>query len=808
LKILRSNSEKFNKINEFPMSQFALLRLEGGFLQQGFSTVTLQIGAENSQRQKQLTASLRAAPDLVEIYQKWQFFYVALYSRLGRNLRITFPQDKLLPTNVSEAGFSDICAQLKTRFNEWLDSKEFRPIERQLRTHFTLEQAIRISIETSDLQLRQFPWHLWNFFDDFRRAEVVLSTSRFEIARSHFSNSTGRVRILAVLGNPSGLSLEPDLEALKRLPNTKIEFLYEPSRRVLNDTLWQSDWDIFFFAGHSISLANGDSQLEISQTQSLTIGDLRYALRRAIERGLRLAIFNSCESIGIVRELEKLNLHIPQTIVMREPVPDDVAQAFLTYFLESFARGEPLYLAVREARERLQGLENLAYSTSFQETVFPCASWLPVICQNPATEPPTWQDLLAAKTKPLPTSVWSVGLSLLSTSAIATLLTIGLRMLGIFQAWELQAFDQLMRLRPDEGLDSRLAVVEASEEDINRYGFPLPDAVLADAIAKLERHNPKIVGLDIFRPRPVEPGHNEFANLLQQSDRLIALCSVSEADNPNKPGIKPPPNLSSNRLGFSDAVVDPDGILRRHLLFMHSDKTDACTTDHSLSIRLAFRYLASKGIAPQMLPGEKIQLGKVVLAPISSQTGAYQHLDDRGFQILLNYRASEPLAQRIKLDDLLSDKVDPNWIKDRVILIGVTAPISSDYFSTPYSSKNWPRQQTAGVWIQAQMVSQILSAVLDGRSLLWVWPVWGEVLWIWSWSIAGGIIALTFGRIGAWGAIIFLGIVFLPGICFVLLIYGGWVPLVPSALAAIATGGVMMLIKPYFSDKIGNFKRA
>ena len=64
-------------------------------------------------------------------------------------------------------------------------------------------------------------------------------------------------------------------------------------------------------------------------------------------------------------------------IVMREPVPDRVAQEFLKYFLQAFARGDTLYLSVREARERLQGLENQ----------FPCATWLPVICQNPAEEP-------------------------------------------------------------------------------------------------------------------------------------------------------------------------------------------------------------------------------------------------------------------------------------------------------------------------------------------------------------------------------------------------------------------------------------
>ena len=94
-----------------------------------------------------------------------------------------------------------------------------------------------------------------------------------------------------------------------------------------------------------------------------------------------MAIFNSCDGLGLAWELQKLQ--IPQVIVMGEPVPDHVAQEFLKYFLIPFAKGQSFYLAVREARERLQGLEDQ----------FPCASWLPVICQNPLVKPPTWLAL-------------------------------------------------------------------------------------------------------------------------------------------------------------------------------------------------------------------------------------------------------------------------------------------------------------------------------------------------------------------------------------------------------------------------------
>ena len=117
----------------------------------------------------------------------------------------------------------------------------------------------------------------------------------------------------------------------------------------------------------------------------MTIKELKYALKKAVTKGLKIAIFNSCDGLGLAGELS--DLKIPQILVMREPVPDKVAQEFLKYFLTAYARGESLYLAVREARAKLQGLEDK----------YPCASWLPLIVQNPGEIPPTWQQFNYSK---------------------------------------------------------------------------------------------------------------------------------------------------------------------------------------------------------------------------------------------------------------------------------------------------------------------------------------------------------------------------------------------------------------------------
>ena len=68
---------------------------------------------------------------------------------------------------------------------------------------------------------------------------------------------------------------------------------------------------------------------------------------------------------------------------MREPLPDKVAHRFLQRFLEAFAAGKPLHHAVRRAREKLNRLER----------EFPGVMWLPMIWQNPAEPPLTWESL-------------------------------------------------------------------------------------------------------------------------------------------------------------------------------------------------------------------------------------------------------------------------------------------------------------------------------------------------------------------------------------------------------------------------------
>jgi WD40 repeat protein/energy-coupling factor transporter ATP-binding protein EcfA2 len=290
-------------------------------------------------------------------------------------------------TNVSLFDFGELCRQLRDDINTWLKSVEFWEIERQLRSQLSRHEEIRVILETNDDSLRRLPWHYWDFIRDYPKAEPALSRPNYhrrDTAQTLCERN--RVRILAILGNSEGIDLQAEADFLKSLGNiAEVVQLHQPSRQEFNKQLWDaSGWDILFFAGHSQSEGStGRIYLNDAPTNnSLTIAQLEEALSAAIARGLKLAIFNSCDGLGLANALGELQ--IPQVIVMREPVPNFVAQKFFQNFLEAFAiEGQPLYLAVQQARRQLQGLEDS----------FPCASWLPVIVQNPSIEPPTWLHL-------------------------------------------------------------------------------------------------------------------------------------------------------------------------------------------------------------------------------------------------------------------------------------------------------------------------------------------------------------------------------------------------------------------------------
>jgi CHASE2 domain-containing sensor protein len=775
------------------MSRRAILRCDGT-LESGFGVI-LEIRNPDASVFTEITGALPPALDLRELLTAWQQHYLGSVGVTRISLENIMTRTGILSEIVQ---CRQLAKELEQALKTWLASAPFQPIEQRLRETLTVQDSVELLLRTKDDRLHRLPWHVWDFIERYPHAELSIGSQPQLIPQATLPHH--QVRVLAILGDRQGIDIETDCQLLASLPQANVVFLVEPSRQEIHDRLWAETWDVLFFAGHS-NTERQQGRLHLNATESLTLDELRYGLQRAIASGLQLAIFNSCDGLGLAYELEQL--HIPQSIVMREPVPDRVAFTFLKQFLTTFAGGSPLHTAVRQAREYLQGLEG----------EFPCASWLPVICQNPALPPLTWSGLQGqAISVPVPAAIITkqpdpkrqLVLWAIVTGFAVTGLTIGSRYLGLLQAWELNALDTAIRLRPAENPDSRLLVVTVTEADVvaqKQAQEPsrgsLSDRSLTKLLDKLTPHHPIAIGLDIYRDYPVNKADPALAKQLRNRDsQILGVCKASEAAAGDV-GVAPPPEISPDRLGFSDLLHDPDRVVRRHYLAFTPPTASPCQAAYGLSVQLALRYLATKGIDLEFTPQETWKLGKLTFAPLAAHAGGYQKTDALGHQILLNYRSAPTpldLAPSVTMADVLAGKIPATQIKDRIVLIGTTAASFHDYVLTPYTTAEGSVRAIPGVILQAQMVSQLLSAALDGRPLIRSWDLGQDALWIWGWAVSGGWLAIWLRRPMYLVVGTGIAIALLSGVTLILFQFGYWVPWIPAAIAIVGTVGTIDLI--------------
>ncbi len=806
-----------------------ILTLAGGDLKQGFSAVSAELilDPHPSQRLK-VSGHLPAAQSLSQTYLSWREHYLALQDRFRIQL---IPESH--PNQVSFARFEQLCQQMGAELNQWLSQPEFRRIDQQIRLYLTPEDSICVLLETDCPEVRRLPWHLWSLLRDYPRAELGLGDTNYRPAqiRSRHrvlahrpgdrpsdrpSDQPSAVRVLAILGDGTGIDIEADRALFLQLPEAQTRFLVEPTRSQLDDALWdERGWDILFFAGHSQSQADGSTgKIAINPRQSLTIEQLEHALAAAIARGLQFAIFNSCDGLGLARALSKLN--IPQLVVMREPVPDPVAQAFLMHFLQAFAGGASLYRSVRQARQKLQGLEDR----------FLCASWLPVICQNLAATPPTWQSLKLSLEQSLEQSLQEASVSdeaedqardlpgAIASSrrdrpssttkwikagrrgAIVAATVFLLQKLGVLYPLELAAYDLLLRQRPAETTDPRILVVEVTEADTHRYGYPLEDKLLAQLLQKLYEGNPRAVGVDLHRAQPRGEGR---AALLEQFRQHPSLSTVCWSGGRDRNYATPPefdPIQQTQQLAFSDLLPDSrvpwaeqgNGPIRRQLLSLDpslGERSD-CTATRGLSLHLAQEFLLAENRAIRLDQQENWILNETTFPALPRHFGAYSSLGGLSSQVMINYRAAEP-GQRVSFGDVLQGQLPASAVRDRVVLIGTTAPIGKDLVMTPLG-------QIPGVWVHAHQLSQLISTALDQRPLIWAFSPWVNGLCLLLWGGFASSIGVWVGGFGSisrlqMGGILLGGCVVLGMVSAWAIAPGLWLPLVPLLLVWISACG-------------------
>ncbi len=336
----------------------------------------MSVLAANRQLLMETTVILPNAAQLLAQYQEWQSRYRKLDPQNHR--LISNKAVSLVPERINDC--LDAGAMLQANLHQWYDSTGFHTIRDKLATVLNPDCEIDLIVRSRSKILIRLPWNsiLQPLLDRYPQAEVQISLE--PIVRHDDMEPELIVSVLSILASAQGIKIDRSKEYLNALPHTTSAFIVAPTPTDFTNLLAQKPWSVILISSY-ISGYLPNNRIYLNHHDTISIAELKDRLHTAVDKGLKLLILNCGDGIELANEL--IDLQIPNLIVMREAVQDQVAQEFVKLLLKAFSGGKSLQLAVREAREKLQSIEK----------VVPAASWLPVICQPIPNSQSSWKQI-------------------------------------------------------------------------------------------------------------------------------------------------------------------------------------------------------------------------------------------------------------------------------------------------------------------------------------------------------------------------------------------------------------------------------
>ncbi len=503
---------------------------------------------------QQLGAELPYPEPLMQRYRDWQRIYLSFYKTALRGriaaVGTVTPGEADWHTKLVQAE-----AKLLSEFHRWLRQGELFEIRSELaRTAVRLresgvcnpeETCLTIFLTCNVLDLERLPWEAWEIGAELatagkiRIARTPLNV-RAATGMTHGTQRRGKARILAILGDETGLNFEADRRAVRSLAAiAEVEFVgWQPGcdPAVLKAEIGQAltderGWEMLFFAGHSNEAPSTGGELAIAPGVALSMRELVPKLHFAIARGLRFALFNSCNGLDLAASL--IDLGLSQVVVMREPVHNQVAQAFLLRFLQVLATYKDAHEALLNACQELKVNKNFTY---------PSAHLVPSLFCHPEAvpfclQPYGWQQQVRQW---LPTQRES--------AILATFLLLSL--LPPLQNWLLQS--RMLAQAVYRAATHQFApvaspsvlLVQIDETSVQRAEisdpYPMDRRYLAQLIQQVAALDAQVVGVDYLLDRP-HPDHDAY--LTQAIKTSVAqtgtwfVFAATETTHPTSPEI-------------------------------------------------------------------------------------------------------------------------------------------------------------------------------------------------------------------------------------------------------------------------------
>ncbi|MFB2879580.1 CHASE2 domain-containing protein [Floridanema aerugineum] len=476
---------------------------------------------------QQLSCKVKYPQLLTTIYQEWQRIYLSFYKSSLRG-RIEEGGGIAPPPIDWHARLVQAEAKLLYEFHFWLHSAELFEIRRTIANSLLLTtnnqeglsntaKTVNVFLTCEPLELARLPWETWEINGEFTTNIGTISIIRMP-QNIHQENSQTKLskiqrkkpRILAILGDETGLNFPTDKQAVLSCNKiTEIKFIgWQPGSSIseLKESICanladEQGWDILFFAGHSNESQLTGGELAIAPNTSLSISEIAPYLQIAQAKGLQFALFNSCSGINIAESL--IDLGLSQVVVMREPIHNAVAQAFLVKFLQVLAAHKNVQEAMVTACQYLKLEHSLTYPSAFLIPSLFCHPEA-ILFRIPTSG---WKQRIK---QVLPTKTEAI---IFTTLAFISLLDPVQNFLLEKRILSQAIYRQLTAQIPQNSHPPVL-LVQIDEESIRQARIadpkPMDRTYLAKLVNKLSALNARVVGIDYLLDRP-----------LGKSDRIL-----------------------------------------------------------------------------------------------------------------------------------------------------------------------------------------------------------------------------------------------------------------------------------------------
>lgn len=274
----------------------------------------------------------------------------------------------------------------------------------------------------------------------------------------------------------------------------------------------------------------------------------------------------------------------------------------------------------------------------------------------------------------------------LNLAIVLALFAVLAQMNGLFSNWDDQFYDLTIRAFYSEPINQNIVIVAIDDKSLSKIGrWPWPRSVHADFLTKLAAIKTKAVGYDVmFAEQALATPINDYKLLSaveQNSSVVFPVFPESSSYNNQLTVTKPWPELAQiARLGHVDIEIDSDGITRS--VFLYAGMNQEIWPAFALSL-----------YNPRQAKAEALSFDE--------NTPEVKNKWVRKSHVYIPFKF---LPQTFSFVDVLENKDIRKQLRDKYVIVGMTAAGLHQGFNTPVSKRHF----MSGAEIHANILNALI----------------------------------------------------------------------------------------------------